>query len=120
MTAEFTQKVSGEKLTVDNEIGMEYNEDSEEYENLYNRYESIIGFDRNKNKEKFDKEILNLLSKDVSNRTKDKIDNIVAVYKKSLTDRDFRGWLEFGGYILNPLDFSAVKFANFRTHIFKR
>lgn len=81
MTAEFIQKVSGEKLTVDNEIGMEYNEDSEEYENLCNRYESIIGFDRNKNKEKFDKEILNLLSKDVSNRTKDKIDNIVAVIR---------------------------------------
>lgn len=120
MTAEFIQKVSGEKLTVDNVIGMEYNEDSEEYESLCNRYESVIGFNRNKNKEKFDKEILNLLSKDVSNRTKDKIDNIVAVYKKSLTDRDFRGWIEFGGYILNPLDFSAVKFANFRTHIFKR
>lgn len=120
MTAEFIQKVSGQKLTVDNEIGVEYNEDSEECENLCNRYESIIGFERNKNKEKFDKEILNLLSKDVSNRTKDKIDNIVDVYKKSLTDRDFRGWIEFGGYILNPLDFSAVKFANFRTYIFKR
>ena len=120
MTAEFIQKVSGEKLTVDNEIGMEYNEDSEEYENLCNRYESIIGFDRNKNKDKFDKELLNIICKDVTDRTKDKIDNIVAVYKKSLTDRDFRGWIEFGGYILNPLDFSAVKFANFRTHIFKR
>lgn len=44
MTAEFIQKTSGEKLTVDNEIGMEYNEDSEEYESLCNRYESIIGF----------------------------------------------------------------------------
>ena len=52
MTAEFIQKVSGEKLTVDNEIGMEYNEDSEEYENLCNRYESIIGFDRNKKQRK--------------------------------------------------------------------
>lgn len=29
MTAEFIQKTSGEKLTVDNEIGVEYNEDSE-------------------------------------------------------------------------------------------
>lgn len=120
MTAEFIQKTSGEKLTVDNEIGVEYNEDSEEYENLCNRYESIIGFDRNKNKEKFDKEILNLLSKDVSNRTKDKIDNIVSTYKMLLTDRSFRGWIEFGGYILNPLDFSAIKFTNFRTHIFKQ
>lgn len=120
MTAEFIQKISGEKLTVDNEIGVEYNEDSEEYESLCNRYESIIGFDRNKNKDKFDKEILNLLSKDVSNRTNDKIKYIVGVYKQSLEDRDFRGWIEFGGYILNPLDFSAVKFTNFRTHIFKQ
>lgn len=101
MTAEFIQKVSGEKLTVDNEISVEYNEDSEEYESLCNRYESIVGFDRNKNKDKFDKELLNIICKDV-------------------TDRDFRGWIEFGGYILNPLDFSAVKFANFRTHIFKQ
>lgn len=120
MTAEFVQKTSGEKLTVDNEIGVEYNEDSEEYESLCNRYESIIGFDRNKNKEKFDKEILNLLSKDVSSRTKDKIDNIVSTYKRSVTDRGFRGWIEFGGYILNPLDFSAIKFTNFSTHIFKQ
>lgn len=28
MTAGFIQKTSGEKLTVDNEIGVEYNEDS--------------------------------------------------------------------------------------------
>lgn len=52
MTAEFIQKVSGEKLTVDNVIGMEYNEDSEEYESLCNRYESIIGFNRNKKQRK--------------------------------------------------------------------
>ena len=42
MTAEFIQKTSGEKLTVDNEIGVEYNEDSEEYESLFDRYERII------------------------------------------------------------------------------
>ena len=120
MTAEFIQKVSGEKLTVDNEIGMEYNEDSEEYESLCNRYESFIGFERNKNKDKFDKELLNIICKDVTDRTKKIMDKIVDVYKKSLTDRDFRGWIEFGGYILNPLDFSAVKFTNFRTQIFKR
>ena len=120
ITAEFIQKVSGEKLTVDNEIGMEYNEDSEEYESLCNRYESIIGFNRNKNKDKFDKELLNIICKDVTDRTKKIMDKIIDVYKKSLTDRDFRGWIEFGGYILNPLDFSAVKFTNFRTQIFKR
>ena len=120
MTAEFIQKVSGQKLTVDNEIGVEYNEDSEEYESLCDRYESIIGFDRNKNKDKFDKELLNIICKDVTDRTKKITDKIVDVYKKSLTDRDFRGWIEFGGYILNPLDFSAVKFTNFRTHIFKQ
>lgn len=120
MTAEFIQKVSGEKLTVDNEISVEYNEDSEEYESLCNRYESIVGFDRNKNKDKFDKELLNIICKDVTDRTKKIMDKIIDVYKKSLTDRDFRGWIEFGGYILNPLDFSAVKFTNFRTHIFKQ
>lgn len=120
MTAEFIQKVSGEKLTVDNEIGVEYNEDSEEYESLCNRYESIIGFDRSKNKDKFDKKLLNIICKDVTDRTKKIMDKIIDVYKKSLTDRDFRGWIEFGGYILNPLDFSAVKFTNFRTQIFKQ
>ena len=120
MTAEFIQKVSGQKLTVDNEIGMEYNENSEEYESLCNRYESIIGFERNKNKDKFDKELLNIICKDVTDRTKKIMDKIIDVYKKSLTDRDFRGWIEFGGYILNPLDFSAVKFTNFRTQIFKQ
>lgn len=91
MTAEFIQKVSGQKLTVDNEIGVEYNEDSEEYESLCDRYESIIGFDRNKNKDKFDKELLNIICKDVTDRTKKITDKIVDVYKKSLTDRDFRG-----------------------------
>lgn len=58
MTAEFIQKVSGEKLTVDNEIGVEYNEDSEEYESLCDRYESIIGFDRNKTKKSLIKKFL--------------------------------------------------------------
>ena len=120
MTAEFIQKVSGQKLTVDNEIGVEYNENSEEYESLCNRYEGIVGFDRNKNKDKFNKELLNIICKDVTDRTKKIMDKIVDVYKKSLTDRDFRGWIEFGGYILNPLDFSAVKFTNFSTHIFKQ
>ena len=120
ITAEFIQKISGEKLTVDNEIGMEYNEDSEEYESLCNRYESIIGFSRSENKEKFDKAILNLLSVDVSNRMKDKISNIVRTYELSLTDKGFRGWIEFGGYILNPLDFSAIKVTAFKTHIFKQ
>lgn len=99
---------------------MEYNEDSEEYESLCNRYESIIGFSRSENKEKFDKAILNLLSVDVSNRMKDKISNIVRTYELSLTDKGFRGWIEFGGYILNPLDFGAIKVTAFRTHIFKQ
>lgn len=120
MTAEFIQKTSGEKLTVDNEISREYNEDSEEYESLCNRYESIIGFERDKNKEKFDKELLDLLREDLSKKSKETLQNILDEYKKSIVDKRYIGWIEFGGYILNPLDFSAVKFTAFKTHIFKR
>lgn len=121
MTAEFIQKISGEKLTVDNEIGVEYNEDSEEYESLCNRYESIIGFARNKNKDKFDKELLDLLKEDLSKKSKETLQNILDEYKKSiLYNKHYVGWIEFGGYVLNPLDFSAIKFTNFNTHIFKQ
>lgn len=120
MTAEFVQKISGEKLTVDNEIGKEYNEDSEEYKSLCNRYESVIGFKRDKNEEKFDKELLELLEEDLSKKSKEMLQNLIDEYKKSIVDKRYIGWIEFGGYVLNPLDFSAVKFTNFRTHIFKR
>ena len=120
MKAIFVQKISGEKLVVDNNFGIEYNEDSEEYKELCKRYENNIGFDRNKNKEKFDRELLTLLSADVKQEGEQKIDKLTNIYKKFLEDKDMTGWIEFGGYIINPSDFSAIRFADFNVQIFKQ
>ena len=120
MKAIFVQKISGEKLVVDNNFGIEYNEDSEEYKELCKWYESNIGFDRNKNKEKFDRELLTLLSTDVKHEGEQKIDKLTNIYKKFLEDKEMTGWIEFGGYIINPSDFSAIRFADFNVQIFKQ
>lgn len=116
----FIQKISGEKLSIDTEITKEYNEDSEEYIDLCRRFESVIGFERDIDKVKFDKELLTYLSSDVSKTIKGMVNHITDVYKKSMIDKTFVGWIEFGGYILNPLDFSAIKFDKFDVNISKK
>ena len=51
------------ELRIDNEIEQSYNEDSQEYKDLCKEYTEVIGFERELDKDKFDKELLNELAK---------------------------------------------------------
>ena len=101
------QKRSGKEFNIDKNIKQEYDEDSEEYEELVKMYTDIIGFNRTENKDKFDQKLLNIVTVESKKDAMETINNIMKVVKEVYkTGR--HGWVEFGGYVLNIEDFSGI------------
>lgn len=55
-------KNSGKEFVIDKKIEKSYNEDSAEYKELVKLHTEQIGFKREENKDKFDAELLKILS----------------------------------------------------------
>lgn len=107
-----------EKLTIDREIGGEYNEESEEYKLICMDYEVMFGFKRDEDKASFDEMLLTELVKRAKQRMRETIERISAVIKKCYLG-DVNAVIEFGGYIINPKQFCAVEIGEYKTNISK-
>ena len=110
-------KNSGKEFNIDKNIKKDYNEDSEEYSTLVEEYTDIIGFRREKDKNKFDEELLKIISDTMKKEAKEQVDNIVRVVKKAYEGK--HAWVEFAGYVLNVQDFSGICISKFDTRISK-
>jgi hypothetical protein len=109
-----------EKLTIDRVIHGEYNEESEEYKLICNKYETKFGFMRDEDKTSFDEMLLTELVKQAKQTMKDSVNEIVQVIKRCyLEDEKVTAVIEFGGYIINPKQFCAVEIGEYKTNISK-
>lgn len=119
LTGTFVQRKSGVKLLVDNVVSKEYNEDSPEYEELCELWRNTIGFDREVDKDNFDKQLLTLIAEQAKQTLKTSVEKIVKTFKCVWIDARTPSFVEFGGYLLNPKDFSAIRISEIKTDISK-
>lgn len=70
-------------------------------------YTERIGFERTENKDKFDKELLSIITEESKKDVMEIIDNIMKVVKEVYRTGK-HSWIEFGGYVLKIEDFSGV------------
>ena len=117
VSATFVHK-SGEKFNVDTVISEEYNEGSEEYETLAKAFEEATGVKQsNTTEEEFAKNIGMYVADEVRKMMKERIDHICKCAKEVYLGRADNGIVEFGGWILNMKDFSAVAFEDTKVNV---
>lgn len=107
------------ELCIDKEIEQSYDEDSQEYKELCKEYTNIIGFERELDKDEFDKELLKELAKQAEQlemETVKKIeDTVKQCYLKGTT-----AYIMFGGYMINPKEFCAIRIGGFNAYFRKK
>ena len=107
------------ELRIDKEIEQSYNEDSQEYKDLCKEYTEVIGFERELDKDKFDKELLNELAKQAEQFEMEAVkqveDTVKQCYLKGTT-----AYITFGGYMTNPKEFCAIRVSAFNAQFSKK
>lgn len=121
LSMELLHKMTMQKLVINEDIERVYDEDSEEYTELCNDYCNVIGFDREEDKDRFDKELMMLLAKNSKQASEEKIKTIIDVIKRSfMYGEEVCRVIMFGGYIINPKDFCAIKVGKIDVSINKK
>ena len=107
------------ELRIDKVIEQSYNEDSQEYKDLCKEYTEVIGFERELDKDKFDKELLNELAKQAEQFEMEAVkqveDTVKQCYLKGTT-----AYITFGGYMINPKEFCAIRIDGFNAQFSKK
>jgi hypothetical protein len=106
------------ELNIDKTISIEFDEYSEEYKELCATWKNVIGFERESDKDKFDKALMILMNEETKTQQKNIINNIEDVIRKVYKD-GASGYVEFGGYIINPADFCAIRINEIKAKFFK-
>lgn len=121
LSMELLHKMTMQKLVINEDIERVYDEDSEEYTELCNDYCKMIGFSREEDKDRFDKELMLLLAKDGKQASEEKIKTIIDVAKSTfMYKEEVYSVIMFGGYIINPKDFCAIKVGKIDVSINKK
>lgn len=113
--------ITGKQMVLQDSIVKEYDEFSEEYATICEEYESLIGYERDENKTKFDEELLKILSEDLKNEQLASIDKIMDVIKTVYKDpKQNSGYVQIQTAVVNVKDFSCIRIKNFDVRISKR
>lgn len=107
------------EMRIDKVIEQSYNEDSQEYKQLCDVYQNKVGFEREHNKDEFDKELLKTLAKEAQQAEKETIEKIEQTIKTCYL-KGVSAYISFGGYMINPKDFCAVRIDGFNMQINKK
>lgn len=107
------------EMRIDKVIEQSYNEDSQEYKKLCDEYKEIVGFEREHNKDEFDKELLKILAKDAQDVEKETVERIEQTIRTCYL-KGYNGCVTFGGYIINVKDFCAVRLDGFNIQFNKK
>ena len=82
-------------------------------------YTEVIGFERELDKDKFDKELLNELAKQAEQFEMEAVkqveDTVKQCYLKGTT-----AYITFGGYMINPKEFCAIRVGGFHAQFSKK
>lgn len=121
LSMELLHKLTMQKLVINEDVERVYDEDSEEYTELCNDYCNVIGFDREEDKDRFDKELMMLLARNSKQASEEKIKTIIDVAKRTfMYKEEVYSVIMFGGYIINPKDFCAIKVGKIDVSINKK
>ena len=107
------------ELRIDKVIEQSYNEDSQEYKELCKEYTEVIGFERELDKDKFDKKLMEELvrqAKQLEMETAKQIENTV----KQCYFHGTTAYITFGGYMINPKEFCAIRIGDFKAMFRKK
>ena len=100
------------ELRIDKVIEQSYNEDSQEYKELCKEYTQVIGFARELDKTEFDKELMKELVREAKEVQKETIEQIEHVVKNGYY-QGTTAYISFGGYMINPKEFCAIRLDGF-------
>lgn len=107
------------ELCIDKEIEQSYNEDSREYKELCKEYTNTIGFTRELDKDEFDKELLKELAKQAEQLEMETVKQIENTVKRCYL-QGTTAYILFGGYMINPKDFCAIRMGGFHVQFSKK
>ena len=107
------------ELRIDKEIKQSYNEDSQEYKDICKEYTEVIGFERELDKDKFDKELLNELAKQAKQFEMESVKEIENTVKQCYL-QGTTAYIMFGGYMINPKEFCAIRISDFHAQFSKK
>lgn len=109
---------SGERFKVDNVVREEYNKGSEEYETLVEGFEEATGVKQSETTEEvFNKQLGLYVADEIRKTLKERIDHICKCAREVYLGKADHGIVEFGGWLLNMKDFSAVAFEDTKVNV---
>ena len=117
MTLFHTQTMK--ELIIDDEIKQSFDENSQEYKNICQEYAEQIGFEREEDKDKFDEGIMKILvsqAKEEQLKTIEQIEEVI----RNCYYQDTSAYVSFGGYLINPKHFCAIRVDGFDIKVNKR
>lgn len=117
VAATFVHK-SGESFNVDNVVREEYNKGSEEYEALVEGFEEATGVKQSETTEEvFNKQLGLFVADEIRKTLKERIDKITQCTKTLYMGDATHCMVEFGGWMFNMKDFSAVAFEDTKVNV---
>lgn len=117
VAATFVHK-SGESFKVDNVVREEYNQGSEEYETLAKGFEEATGVKESETPEEaFNKQLGLYVADEIRKTLKERIDHICKCAREIYLGNADHAIIEFGGWLLNMKDFSAVAFEDTKVNV---
>lgn len=119
ISAVLYHKQTMKEFVIDNSIIKVYNEEDEEFKELCDSYENVIGFAREENKEKFDEILAEQVSMDVKAEWKERLDKITEAFKLTYVKHIKGAYVELVGYLINPEDFCAFRVDRFDIRVIK-
>ena len=117
VAATFVHK-SGESFNVDKVVREEYNKGSEEYEALVEGFEEATGVKQSETTEEvFNKQLGLFVADEIRKTLKERIDKITQRTKTLYMGDATHCMVEFGGWMFNMKDFSAVAFEDTKVNV---
>ena len=108
-------KTTGKEFILESNIEKKFDEDSKEYEVFCEQLQDKIPFDRESDKDKFDKQVVQIGLQTLEHIGKEKIE-VINMCCKQCYANNVNGWIEFGGAVINPKDFCVIKITEFETY----
>lgn len=118
MNMEFVH-ITGKEIKVNKTITETWDENSEKFQELVKAYEELSGKKRNGNASVFDQEMLTYAAKESDKNLSESVERIQNTFRDYCLERLDRGYIEYGGYIINIKDISAIRFNETKVRIRK-
>lgn len=113
--------ITGKQVILSDSITKEFDEFSEEYKMLCDEYKSLVGFEREENKDEFDKKLLMIIIADIKLEKQKAFDKILEVVNKIYQNpKKYDGYVQIQGAVIRVKDFSYFRIKKFDTRVYKR